>query len=81
MQLQLRAPRVEVWVAIAGLALTGLVWAVRLEGRVDKHTDALALLREDRGYVASKESVEQLHSELLYIRRRLDELVARQGSR
>jgi hypothetical protein len=60
------------WVTIVALVLTGVVWAVRLEGRVSQSDDALAVIRQQQ----KDDRAEILH-ELRYIRARLDEAAQR----
>lgn len=53
------------WITLAVLALSAVVWAVRLEGRVD------AQERENKAVLA------QLREDVVYIRSRLDQALAR----
>lgn len=54
-------------IAIAALVLSGLVWAVRLEGRVDAQTEQIATLKEQQ-----RAAILQVREDLTYIRQRLD---------
>lgn len=64
------------WIAIAVLALTGVVWAVRLEGRVNTQDRELSTLQQQH-----REAIQQFRDDLSYIRRRLDEALLRGGVR
>lgn len=54
-----------VWITLATIALSGVVWGIRLEGRVDG---------QEREY---KAVVQQLRDDVNYIRSRLDQLVGK----
>jgi hypothetical protein len=41
-------------VTIAGLAIAGLVWLVRLEGRVNGHDKMLEQMRDDLEYIRGR---------------------------
>lgn len=64
------------WVAIAALAIAGIVWAVRLEGRVNTQDREIAAVQRQH-----REAVGQFREDLTYIRRRLDEALDRGGLR
>lgn len=53
-------------------ALGGVVWAVRIEGKVLSHDKELAQLRDD-----ARDDRVQVRTDLAYIRSRLDELTGR----
>lgn len=53
------------WITLATLALSGVVWGIRLEGRVDG---------QEREF---KVVVGQLRDDVNYIRQRLDQALAR----
>ena len=57
-------------ITIAALALAGVVWAVRLEGRVNANDVAIVHVDTQR-----KESIEQIRADLTYIRTRIDQLL------
>lgn len=54
-------------VALGSLAVPGIVWLVRLEGRINAHDRELRLLEENH-----RSAFEQLRSDVAYIRDRID---------
>lgn len=60
----------EAKITICALALAGVVWAVRLEGRINAHDRDIAAIE-----AARKESIETVRADLAYIRGRLDQVL------
>lgn len=75
------------YLLIASLALAGVVWAVRLEGRVNTTEAAIAARavvvdqRVDGVEQQQKESIDQVRQDLAYIRARLDQVLDQQRAR
>ena len=57
-------------VAIGMILLGGLVWSVRLEGRVNTQAEQIATLKQQQ-----VDSIEQVRHDLTYIRARLDQVL------
>lgn len=60
------------WIAIGALAVSGVVWLVRLEGRVNGHDRELLTIKE---HFEVRDRL--LRDDVAYIRSRIDQAVAR----
>lgn len=69
---RLSAPWAAVIVAITTMAIAGVVWAVRLEGRHAANERELAALR-----VQYTDTIQHIRHELAYVRMRLDQVLDR----
>jgi hypothetical protein len=59
------------WIAILTLASAALVWAVRVEARVDGLRATVETIERHH-----RDTVEQLRGDVAYIRQRLDQVLA-----
>lgn len=60
----------EALVAVAGMLVGALVWAVRIEGQVRAHDRELEQLRRD-----TDSKIRQIHDAIDYIRQRIDRAI------
>lgn len=71
------------YLLIGSLTLAGVVWAVRLEGRVNTNDRAIAAVdtRVVEVRQQQKDSVDQVRQDLTYIRSRIDQALDHKGLR